>query len=853
MDVYDAIPTIVTTFVAIVAKISIFILLLHLVYYTNNSFFSGNGSSSDTMNWTFILLMSSLFSLIIGTIVGLTQFRIKRLLAYSTIVRRYASFIYGTKASMQCSFLHPTSELDEGENPTLNLASPLERVIKLTQTCWLGLWVAFSTVKTILFEVNLQVSSSVGSYHSWNKVDRSIKVLRLCTLIWTDLFLGITNTYKAESWQPKEKYYGINVGIAGLPKARNGYGNRGIVVPSRDSNLLSIGLKNPVALGRVPGLWCRDYSNTAGDSSTVKSDAIRKLLWLETKCAENKEFVTNDIFHHMYNKTLYELAYFKLKSNPGNMTPGIVPTTLDGFSEEVIQDIINSLKNDTFKFSPGRRVQIPKASGGKRPLTVAPPRDKIVQEVMRMLLEAIYESSFSPNSHGFRANMSCHTALRQIFTTFGVATWYIEGDISKCFGSFDHDILIEILRKRIKDERFIGLIIKALKAGYFEFNEFSHSIIGTPQGSIISPILSNIYMDGFDKFIEDLMKSFSKCTKPRGNPVWISYSNRKTRAKTLAEKAKWHKLQQTVPSKDPLDPNFKKLVYVIYADDWILGVRGSREDCVQLLKLIKDYLKEVLKLNLSEKNTLITNASRDKALFLGTKVFKARHQSFNRSLGFVKRNSREVRLLAPIDRITKKLKEAKFLFKDQPSPRFLWLHNSKDQIIALYNSVYRGYMNYYSFAHNLGRISGFIHNTLRSSCAKLLAAKFSLQSQKQVFSKFGKNLQGKDNIAFVAPTYTLKVWDFKIPDKHLKSDITQTGLLSTLYASNISKASLEGLICAMCESDYRVEMHHVKYLKDLNPKLNKVDELMAKRRRKQIPLCRKCHIVHHHPKSDAHQ
>lgn len=234
-------------------------------------------------------------------------------------------------------------------------------------------------------------------------------------------------------------------------------------------------------------------------------------------CKDNPNFIVEDIYSLMYNHRFYEIAYHNLKSQPGNMTPGLNPTTLDGFSSAVIESIIGNMRDQSFQFKPGRRTQIPKASGGTRPLTIAPPRDKIVQEVMRMILEAIFEPTFSPNSHGFRSGKSCHTALRQIFTTFGVASWYIEGDISKCFDSFDHDLLIKILRTKIKDERFIRLIIKSLKAGYFEFKEYKQSIIGTPQGSIISPILCNIYMNGFDKFIEKLIADFSKGDKPRGH------------------------------------------------------------------------------------------------------------------------------------------------------------------------------------------------------------------------------------------------------------------------------------------------------------------------------------------------
>jgi len=238
----------------------------------------------------------------------------------------------------------------------------------------------------------------------------------------------------------------------------------------------------------------------------------------------------------MYIKRLYEMAYENLKSKPGNMTPGISPTTLDGFSAEVIEDIIKSLINESFQFKSGRTVQIPKPSGGSRPLTIAPPRDKIVQEVIRMILEVIFEPTFSTSSHGYRTGRGCHSALKEVYTKFGVASWYIEGDISKCFDSFDHGVLISILRSKIKDERFIRLIIKALKAGYFEFHKIKPSIVGTPQGTIISPILCNIYLNKLDRFIELLKEKFDVGTKP--NPEWISYSNKKTRSKTIPDKVK---------------------------------------------------------------------------------------------------------------------------------------------------------------------------------------------------------------------------------------------------------------------------------------------------------------------------
>lgn len=205
-------------------------------------------------------------------------------------------------------------------------------------------------------------------------------------------------------------------------------------------------------------------SKTIREGSGVRPDLITselprkftKLAEISSNKLNNVKF--NDIYPLMYNTKLFEIAYYKLKSNPGNMTPGIDKITLDGMSMAVFGEIIKTMKDESFQFKPGKRVEIPKANGKTRPLTIAPPRDKIVQEVMRMILEIIFEPTFSNNSHGFRPNRSCHTALRQVKTQFGGASFLIEGDISKCFDSFDHNKLIDLLKCRISDERFIRLL-----------------------------------------------------------------------------------------------------------------------------------------------------------------------------------------------------------------------------------------------------------------------------------------------------------------------------------------------------------------------------------------------------------
>lgn len=263
-----------------------------------------------------------------------------------------------------------------------------------------------------------------------------------------------------------------------------------------------------------------------------------------------------------------------------------------------------------------------------------------------------------------------------------------------------------ILEKKIPDRRFTRLIFKALKAGYMEFRIFKHSIAGRPQGSIISPILSNIYLNELDKFIEKLKSYFDSKTKPKINPVYNRLRYLKSKESNPVIQSRIHKLLLKTPYYKALDPDFKKITYVRYADDWILGVRGSKEDCVYLLKKIQIFLKENLKLNLSDSKTLITNANKDRALFLGTEIFRLKDQSFSSSqFGFLKRNGREVRLEAPRLKIVNKLTDAGFRKNNIPVPRFLWLPYDKDTIISLYNSVYRGYINYYSFAENLNRIS----------------------------------------------------------------------------------------------------------------------------------------------------
>lgn len=328
------------------------------------------------------------------------------------------------------------------------------------------------------------------------------------------------------------------------------------------------------------------------------------------------------LYRILFNEQMFYVAYQRIYAKPGNMTPGSDGKTIDGMSVDRIGHLIAALKDESYMPTPARRVYIPKKNGKKRPLGIPSIEDKMVQEVVRLILEAVYEGHFEKSSHGFRPRRSCHTALRSIQTLFTGANWFIEGDIKGFFDNIDHHILIETLRERISDERFLRLIWKFLKAGYIEDFTFHKTYSGTPQGGIISPILANIYLDKFDKYMREYAESFDKGKKKRENPLHASYSRkavrlRKTIRNATDEDTKRELLTQLkeveaktrrVPASMAMDSNYKRLKYIRYADDFLIGVIGSKADCAKMKENFTIFMRDKLKLELSEEKTLITNA-----------------------------------------------------------------------------------------------------------------------------------------------------------------------------------------------------------------------------------------------------
>ena len=259
--------------------------------------------------------------------------------------------------------------------------------------------------------------------------------------------------------------------------------------------------------------------------------AQTRLSVLKQKSEHDQNYEFNRLYRNFFNPDFYMRAYQSLQSKQGNHSPGVDNQTIDGFSQKTIQTLITQLKAECYHPKPNRRKHIPKKRNKTqtRPLGIPCFNDKVVQEIIREILEVIYEPFFCETSHGFRPNHSCQTALYQIKTKCCATTWVVEGDIAKFFDTIDHDMLLTLLAKKINDGRFLGLIERFLKAGYFEFHVMHNSLSGTPQGSGVSPILANIYLHELGKYCAELSKQYTQGKARKRNPQY----------QTLFAKRRW--------------------------------------------------------------------------------------------------------------------------------------------------------------------------------------------------------------------------------------------------------------------------------------------------------------------------
>jgi group II intron reverse transcriptase/maturase len=426
------------------------------------------------------------------------------------------------------------------------------------------------------------------------------------------------------------------------------------------------------------------------------------------------------LYRQLFNPQLYLLAYGRIYANHGAMTPGADGQTADGMSLAGIGRIIDALRHERYRFQPVRRTWIPKKNGKKRPLGLPSWSDKIVGEVIRLLLEAYYEPRFSGYSHGFRPGRGCHTALTDVARTWTGTTWFIESDISDCFGSLDHQIMLSALAENIHDNRFLRFIRQMLQAGYLEDWEWNATLSGVPQGGVVSPVLSNIYLDRMDKFAGTVL--IPECTRGETrvrNPVYRRAESAIRRARRHGDRAAVRELRQqlrSMPSSDPRDPGYRRLRYIRYADDALLGFTGPRAEAEEIKARLAAFLREDLKLELSEEKTLITHARTQAAKFLGYEITVAHDD--RKVTGGRRRLNGTVQLRVPRTVITAKC--APYLRRGKPASRPGLKDRDDHAIISTYGAEYRGIVQYYLLAGDVWRLSR-LEWVMKTSMLKTLA------------------------------------------------------------------------------------------------------------------------------------
>ena len=573
------------------------------------------------------------------------------------------------------------------------------------------------------------------------------------------------------------------------------------------------------------------------------------------------------LYRILFNEELFYVAYQKIASNGGSTTKGSDGRSIDEMSLARIETLIASLKDESYQPHPSRRVHIPKKNGKTRPLGIPAFEDKLVQEVVRMILEAIYEGHFETTSHGFRPKRSCHTALLHIQKTFSGAKWFIEGDIKGFFDNIDHDVLVGILRERISDDRFIRLIRKFLKAGYVEDWTFHNTYSGMPQGGIVSPILANIYLDKLDKYVKEYIRHFDKGTKRKPSRECYNFINERNRTvrklkkvKDGAEKAalvaRLKAIEQeraAFPSGDEMDGSYRRLKYIRYADDFILGVIGSKEDALRIKEDIKSFLSESLALELSEEKTLITHTSKS-AKFLGYEITVTRNNHQRRDVqGRLRRTyGKRVRLNVSMatlrDKLLEygameiKLRNGKEIWK--PKCRSGLIFNDDLEILDRYNRETVGFCNYYLIANNCVVLHNFRY-IMEYSMYKTFAGKYR-STVRKINKKYRLNklFTVKYEQQGVIKSRTFYKTSFKRRttafngscdiEPYSIADVSRTNLTDRLKAEK----------CELCGATGKLIMHHVRNLKDLKRK-ESWERLMSARKRKTIALCPSCHRLRH--------
>lgn len=606
----------------------------------------------------------------------------------------------------------------------------------------------------------------------------------------------------------------------------------------------------------------------------------------------NPDRVYYDLRGILKQESIWFAAYLKLKNNKGSNTPGPDEAIIDSLTKKKILEIREAVLKNEFSWKGVREIMIPKSGkpGKFRPLGIPSINDRLVQEVIRTIIEPIYELDFSNQSYGFRPNRGCHTALKWMNTNMKDSVWFIEGDIKSYFPSIDHNTLMKILERRIQDPTILRLIRSGLKAKVFQKENLTYiPEVGTPQGGILSPLLSNIYLNELDRFMEKLCQEYQGNVLPRNSCVrWKNpIANRLLRS---GLKSKYYSLR--IPSRIPNEIGYRNCKYVRYADDFLIGILGPRNIAVEVRDRVKDFLRDELKVELSMEKTKITHISKG-IEFLGY-IFSRKQMFIKQSYGghIVNRKMTIPKLDVNMKRVIDRLSEANFCTGDgQPIPAFRFLRLPQSETNKKVNFILRGLSEWWSIAGNRRAALARVGYIIRYSIAKVYAAKFKLRTVAATFKIGGNDLskpigaraksvvgadegdtpQGpkKKLIGILFDRY------HKIPKpksnklkptwkpeylKLLEKEPSVEKFIAALWESRSGSAknplasmawrletsiSSQGSPCKICGSFEDVQMHHERALKDIEKSTSKIHRHMIAIKRKQIPLCRLHHLELH--------
>jgi retron-type reverse transcriptase len=608
------------------------------------------------------------------------------------------------------------------------------------------------------------------------------------------------------------------------------------------------------------------------DLVPIPQENLKDLEQLATlkKLNAKRDWRNTDLYRFLYKKGLYILAFQKLKSASGKrlLKSGQIP--MDDLSFSEIEKTIKQMREESYQPKPVRTTHSSRKGESIQSLGVLPLKDKIVQEVMRMVMEAVFDSPegpfFEEASHGFRKNRNPHTALREIRHKWSGVNWFIETDTRNCFTGIDHEKLIEVIEEKIPDQRFLNLLRKFLKSGQIEQEwQQRNSFVDTPQGGILSPILANIFFDKFDKFVKELQEEYKKGEAKKANRVYRALATKKqqllkqglTKTKEFREIVRQ---MRDMPSLDPKDENFIRIKYIRYADEWLIGIIGSHRVAEEIKERISSFLKDKLKLDLSTDSMKVIHAKTEQATFLDTSLSIGSSKSLaqkvtlsaNGSGHHVKRRSTgwQVVLRCPIRKLIHKLAEKGYCDKEgRPKAKGAFVQLDPEQIILHYSSVNKGIQHYYRPCDNFVELRR-IQYILKFSLAKTLAEKYR-KSVPQVFT------QQEIRTKYITATGEQKVVKFFI-NRNWQTNrdgfITTPGVDQVTLGMRLRTRSKLGKVCIVCGAEEDIEMHHIRHLRKSGKRQQKdpsFPSVMGSLDRKQVPLCEECHRKVHRGEYDG--